>query len=170
MNIQFPTGEIPSGTHDLLYEDDYGHAPVTLYGQPGIETEISLGRVDGRLQITNSSPSNPQSLLSRSQSAQWTAGAGYTVRGGLHVGASAFRGPYLDADVQEDLPPGVHFRDFKASGIGMDAQWFRGFWSAEDKWQRFRFRVPDFLQSRAADSAYAQVKRSCLHVSMSRRA
>lgn len=158
-NIQLPTEEIPSGTRDLLYEDNYGHNPITLYGLPGIQTEISLGRVDGRLQITNSSPSNPQSLLSRSQSVQWTAGAGYTVPGGLHVGASVFRGCYLDADVQEDLPSGASFRDFKASGLGIDAQWFHGSWSAEGEWQRFRFGVPEFLQSPAADGAYAQVKK-----------
>ncbi len=158
-NVQLPIDEIPSGVRDLLYEDDYGHAPVTLYGLPGIETELSLGRLDGRLQITSSSPSNPQSLLSRSQSVQWTAAAGYTFPGGLHLGGSAFRGAYLNADVQEDLPPGASFRDYKGSGVGIDAQWFHGSWSAEGEWQRFRFEVPYFLQSPAANGAYAQVKR-----------
>jgi hypothetical protein len=157
--LRLPTGEIPSGTRDLLYDDDYGLTPVTLYGLPGVETEISLGRADGRLQITNSSPSNPQSLLSRSQSVQWTAGAGYAFLGGLHVGGSAFRGPYLSAGVQDDLPAGVSFRDYGASGLGIDAQWFRGSWSAEGEWQRFRCQLSDFLLSPAANGAYGQVKK-----------
>src|SRR5437764_6457582 len=67
----------------------YGIVPVTLYGIPGLETQLSWNRVDARVQMANSSPANPQSLLSRSQSLQWTIGAGYSWKAGLHVGASA---------------------------------------------------------------------------------
>lgn len=158
-NLKLPTDEIPWGTEDLLYGYSDGLTPITLYGLPGVETEISLGRADGRLQITNSSPSNPQSLRSRSQSVQWTAGGGYTFPGDLHVGGSAFRGPYFSAGVQNTLPARTSFRDFNASGVGVDAQWFRGSWSAEGEWQRFRFQLPDFLISPVAGGAYGQVKK-----------
>ncbi len=74
-------------------------APATLYGLPGIEVDASIRRLDLRLQVTNSSPTNPQNLLSDSQHVQWTAGGGYTFANGFRVGMSGFRGPYLDRGV-----------------------------------------------------------------------
>ena len=65
-----------------------------------------------RVQVTNSSPANPQSLRSRSQSAQVTAGAGYSLHGGLHIGVSGFRGPYLDHVVAAFLPTGKSLTGF----------------------------------------------------------
>jgi hypothetical protein len=139
--------------------DRYGILPVTLYGIPGIEADVSWGRADGRIQVTNSSPANPQSILSRSQFAQWAAGAGYSLRGGLHIGVSGFRGPYLSRVVAPFLPVGTAVADFEASGVGIDAQWFGGPWSAEGEWQHFHFGVPGFIQSPALDGGYVQVKR-----------
>src|ERR1700683_2935875 len=37
----------------------YGFFPVTLYGLPGMEVDASLGPLDTRLQLTNSSIANP---------------------------------------------------------------------------------------------------------------
>ncbi len=165
--------QLPCGVRDLLgqsYGSDisfscggsqtaaYGNLPVTLYGLPGIEGEVSTGRMDARLQLTNSSPANPQSLLSRNQVAQWIAGAGYTLVAGLRVGVSGFRGPYLDKAVDAFLPPGKSIRSFPASAVGADAQWARGRWSAEGEWQEFRFNLPEFVTSPAERSVYAQLK------------
>ena len=69
----------------------YGIVPVTLYGIPGVEAQLSWNRFDARVQVTNSSPANPQSLRSRSQFVQGTAGAGYSPHGGLHIGVSGFQ-------------------------------------------------------------------------------
>ena len=41
----------------------YGLAPVTLYGLPGAEIDLSWRRLDARVQLTNSSPYNPLGLL-----------------------------------------------------------------------------------------------------------
>jgi len=150
-SIQFGCGGATS--------ERYGMNPATLYGIPGLEAQLSWNRVDARIQVTNSSPANPQSLLSRSQFAQWTAGGGYSLRGGLHVGISEFRGPYLDRAVAPFIPAGTSLTDFTASGLGMDAQWFGGPWSVEGEWQRFRFGVPGFLQSPSYVGAYVQLKR-----------
>jgi hypothetical protein len=132
---------------------------VTLYGLPGIEAQLSWSRLDARVQITNSSPANPQSLLSRSQFAQWTAGAGYSFHQGLHLGISVFRGPYMEHVVGPFLPAGSSVTDFTASGLGFDAQWLGGPWSLEGEWQHFRFALPGFIQSPAIQGAYLQVKR-----------
>lgn len=173
-NLPLRPDQRPCGVLDLVsqpYDDDvdfdcggatterYGLLPVTLYGLPGLESDISWGRVDSRLQITNSSPVNPQGLASSSQFIQWTAGGGYTLPTGFHIGASAFRGPYLDQNLAPFLPSGKGIRDFPASGIGLDAQWARGPWSAEGEWQHFRFDLPDFVTSPSENAAYAQVKR-----------
>ena len=114
--------QLPCGVNDLLRQQyasvrqlwlvaarrvtGEGLTPVTLYGLPGVEVDLSTHKVDARFQLTNSSPVNPQSLLSGSQHAQWTAGAGYTLVQGFRVGFSAYRGPFLDHSVVGFLPAG----------------------------------------------------------------
>ncbi|HEY7307613.1 MAG TPA: hypothetical protein VH601_26045 [Bryobacteraceae bacterium] len=166
--------QLPCGVRDLLWQsygsevklhcggsadESYGLAPVTLYGLLGAEAEVSWNRVDARLQITNSSPANPQPLLSNSQFVQWTAGGGYTLRGGVHIGVSGFRGPYLDHIVADLLPAGKNIRDFPASGIGTDVQWSGGSWSGQGEWQHFHFAMPKFTNSPSVTGAYLQVKK-----------
>jgi hypothetical protein len=136
----------------------YGTVPVTLYGLPGAETQLSWNRFDARAQLTNSSPANPQSLLSRSQFAQWAAGAGYSLPSGLHVGISGFRGPYLDRVVAPLIPAKSALTDFTAAGLGLDAQWFGGPWSLEGEWQRVRLGVPGFVRSPSVAGGYVQAK------------
>ncbi len=164
--------QLPCGVRDVLalgYADEinfhcggssadaYGLLPVTLYGLPGLESEISAGHIDARLQLTNSSPANPQLLTSGSQFLQWTAGGGYSVAG-LRIGMSAYRGPYLDRVVEPFLPAGQSVRNFPASALGVDAQWARDRWSAEGEWQQFRFDLPGFTISPSERVAYAQLK------------
>jgi len=165
--------QLPCGVNDLLGQqyaasahygcggasgDGEGLMPVTLYGLPGVEVDVSAHKIDARLQLTNSSPVNPQSLLSGSQHAQWTAGAGYSLVQGFRVGFSAYRGPFLDHSVAGFLPPGRSIRDFPATGAGLDAQWARGRWSTTGEWQWFRFDYPNFLRSPATSFGYAEVK------------
>src|SRR5579864_2589226 len=135
-----------------------GLVPVTLYGLPGVEVDLSTHKIDARIQLTNSSPVNPQSLLSSSQHAQWTAGAGYSLVQGFRVGLSAYRGPFLDRSVASFLPAGHSVRDFPATGAGLDAQWARGRWSTTGEWQWFRFDYPNFRHSPTSSFGYAEVK------------
>jgi len=173
-NLPFRGDQVPCGVNDVLRQtygseidsncggseaDSYGLLPVTLYGLPSVEAEISVARVDARLQITNSSPANPQGFTSSSQFPQWTAGAGYTFPGGLHVGMSGFRGPYLDKSLGSWLPVGTTNRSFPASGVGLDVQWSRDAWSMQGEWQSFHFELPGFILSPSENAAYAQVKR-----------
>lgn len=148
----------PSNSGGCAQGNYYGYTPVTLYGLPGVELDVSVHNLDTRVQFTNSSPANPQSLLSGSQHAQWTAGGGYTVVPGLRVGGSAFRGPYLDRETAAWLPAGTILGAFPATGAGVDAQWARGRWSLSGEWQWFRFDCPGFRKSPEAAIAYAEVK------------
>jgi hypothetical protein len=135
-----------------------GLTPVTLYGLPGIEADMSGYHLDARLQITSGSPVNPQGFAEVGQHEQWTAGGGYTIRQGFRVGVSGFRGPYLDQSVAPFLPVGTTVRDFPASGVGADVQWARGRWSATGEWQRFQFDLPNFVQSPPVVASYAELK------------
>ena len=166
--------QLPCGVGDLEHQKVYpvyvehycggapdegtGMVPVTLYGLPGAEINVSWHRFDGRFQLTNSSPANPQDPGSDSQYAQWTAGGGYTIRQGFRIGASAFSGPFLEESVYSLLPSGTDPRDYPATGIGADLQWGRGRWSANAEWQRVEFNYPRFSRPPAISSGYLEVK------------
>src|SRR5579864_7560505 len=98
--LKLRADQLPCGLADLLGQQSAssvnyacggssssseGLMPVTLYGLPGVEVDLSTHKIDARFQLTNSSPVNPQSLLSTSQHAQWTAGAGYSLVPGFRV-------------------------------------------------------------------------------------
>jgi len=164
-------GQLPCGVKDLVAQHygyvsnycggvggGYGLTPVTLYGLPGAEIDFSGHRLDARLQITNSSPADPQPFSRTGEYLQWTVGGGYTIRQGFRVGASAFRGPYLDASLIPFLPPGSTLRSFPASGVGLDAQWARGRWSATGEWQRFQYDYPNFTVAPSVTSTYGELK------------
>jgi hypothetical protein len=173
-HVKLRPDQLPCGVKDLLWQggysagidfwcggsqsEGYGMLPGPLYGLPGIELDVSTHRADARFQLTNSSPANPQSLLSGSQHAEWTAGGGYTLPRGLRIGASAFRGPFMDRVLSDLLPQGKTVLDFPATGAGLDAQWARGRWSTGGEWQWFRFDYPNFTVSPTVSFGYAEVK------------
>ena len=136
-----------------------GITPVTLYGMPGAQAEISLRRFDARLQTTNSSPAYTESWQTVSrQYLQWTAGGGVTIQQGFRVGASVFRGPYLENIVSAWLPAGTSVRDFPAIGRGLDVEWARGRFSANGELQGFRFEAPNFVVPPRILAGYAELK------------
>jgi hypothetical protein len=165
--------QLPCGVPDLLQQSygwvgnlcggapgwGWGLTPVTLYGLPGVETDISSHGIDGRIQVTSGSPSDPLSLSHAPQYAQWVAGGGYTIRQGFRVGMSGFRGPFIAPDAAPLLPVGTGVRNFPASGLGVDVQWARGHWSASGEWQRFQYDFPGFTQAPSVTSSYIEAKR-----------
>jgi hypothetical protein len=165
--------QLPCGVPDLL-KQHYGYiwngcggptsggsglTPVSLYGLPGVEAELSSHRWDGRIQVASGSPSDAVSVSHSPQYAQWVAGGGYTIEQGFRVGVSGFRGPYLAPGLAPALPLGASARDFPASGLGVDMQWARGRWSASGEWQRFQYDLPGFPQSPSVTSTYVEAKR-----------
>ena len=137
----------------------WGIFPVTLYGLPGSEVDLTLGRMDARVQVTNSSPANPKSLTARSQHPQLALGAGITIAHGLRVGASGFHGPWLEDDLDRDLPAGARARRSPASAIGIDAQWARQRFSMNAEWQQMVFRYPYYFRKNPAPSfGYSEIK------------
>lgn len=138
--------------------EKYGLTPVSLYGLPAAEFDLSWHRVDTRFQFTTSNPYNPLSILATGQYPQWTAGGGYTIREGFRVGMSAHRGPWLDGSFASVVPPGLSTTDFPASGVGVDVQWARGRWSATGEWERFAHDFPYLSNARTLYYGYAELK------------
>ncbi len=137
----------------------YGYyKPISSLGLAGVQTDVTAGKWDGRLQFTNSSPANPRSVFDKDQYANWAGGAGYTIRQGLRVGFSGYRGPYLDRHYPYYFPGEAKPRDLAGSGVGIDGEWAAGHWNVRGEWQRFvmAYRlIPTFTES----TAYAEVKR-----------
>jgi hypothetical protein len=172
--VKLRPDQLPCDVDDLVHQQQYavyvhhycggssdyrsGMVPVTLYGLPGAEVNLSWKRLDARFQLSNSSPANPQDLRSDSQHIQWTAGAGYTIRQGFRMGVSGFRGPFLEEDVRSLLISGTSPRDYPAAGIGTDLQWGRGRWGASAELQRVEFNYPDFRVPPSVWSGYAEFK------------
>jgi len=137
----------------------YGILPITPYGVFGSEVDVNWRRLDARVQLANSSPSNPQKIASSSQAAQWAAGMGATLLPGLRVGLSGFRGPWLQSTTQSQLDAlGYRWRQFNASGIGLDGQWARSRLAVSGEWQNLRYSYPDFPQGPSVQYGYAEAK------------
>jgi hypothetical protein len=132
--------------------------PVTMYGLPAVELDLTLHKLDARFQLTNSSPANPQTLRSGNQHAQWTAGGGYTIRQGFRVGVSGFRGPFLEKSIGSFLPSATTVGDYPATGIGLESQWALARWSANGEWTWFQFQYPGFVTAPAVYSGFAELK------------
>jgi hypothetical protein len=136
----------------------YYYAPVSTIGLAGAEADVTEGKWDGRVQFANSSPANPRSVFDKDQYANWAGGAGYTIRQGLRVGFSGYRGPWLDRQYPYFFPGEAAPRTLPASAIGIDGEWAAGHWNVRGEWQRFVLDyhvIPNFHKS----DAYVEVKR-----------
>ena len=94
----------------------------------------------------------------KDQYANWTGGAGYTIRQGFRVGVSAYRGPYLDRHYPYYFPGEARPRDLPATGYGLDVQWGRGPWNVYGELSHFQMTykaIPTFN----LHTGYAEVRR-----------
>jgi hypothetical protein len=122
---------------DQPLEYGYYYAPISNLSIAGAQIEATRGRWDGRGQFANSSPANPRSLFEHNQYGNWAGGAGYTIRQGLRVGVSGYRGPYLDRHFKFFFPGEESPSKLSANALGLDASWARGHWTALGELQKF---------------------------------
>ncbi|HTS75549.1 MAG TPA: hypothetical protein VMG40_05060 [Bryobacteraceae bacterium] len=137
----------------------YYYEGVSTLALTGVEADATLGKLDARVQFTNSSPMNPRSPFDHDQYGNWTAGGGYTIRQGLRVGASLYRGPYLDRDYPYYFPGEWPPNRLPATAIGLDAKWGRGPWNLYGEWQRFQFDyhvIPTYIEQ----AGYVEARRT----------
>jgi hypothetical protein len=162
-SILLRAGQMPTafGSFLLRYDDNdnalVDHSPVSILGVAGAQIDATRGRFDGRIQFANSSPANPRSIFATDQYGNWAGGGGYTVRQGLRVGVSGYRGPYLDRKYAYYFPGEVNPSKLTAHAIGVDGNWAHGHTTAFVEVQRFVMPytlIPDFRES----AGYAEVK------------
>jgi len=146
-----PLTGVPSG---------YGYygGGVSIAGLAGAQVDTTIGPFDMRAQFTNSSPLNPRSVFDRDQYANWAGGAGYTIRQGLRVGVSAYRGPYLDRQYPFFFPGEAPPRDLPSTGYGMDAQWGRGPWNVYGEMAHFQMTYKA-IRTFNQHTGYAEIRR-----------
>jgi hypothetical protein len=149
------------GSFPLRYDDAANPLPdvpigygyyngVSLLGLAGAQVDVTHGKVDLRGQFVNSSPANRRSIFDRDQYGNWAGGAGYTLRQGLRVGVSAYRGPYLDRHYAFYFPGEANPRDLPGTAFGADVQWGHGPLNIYGEWQHFQMdyrAIPTFKQS-----------------------
>jgi hypothetical protein len=136
----------------------YGYyTGVSSLGLAGAQVDATVGKVDFRTQFVNSSAVNRRSIFDHDQYGNWAGGAGYTIKQGFRVGASAFRGPYLDRQFPFYFTGEAKPKDLPATGVGVDVAWARGAWNIYGEWQRLQldYRVIPIFSEQAA---YGEVR------------
>jgi hypothetical protein len=123
---------------DVPLTSGYYYKPATTLGLTGAQVDLTLNKVDLRLQASTSSPGNRRSPFDNDQYLNWTAGAGYTIVQGFRVGVSAYRGPYLHRGHRFYLPGERNPIDLPSTGLGIDLQFARGHWNFSAELQRFQ--------------------------------
>jgi hypothetical protein len=144
---------------NLPIEYGYYYAPVSSLALTGAQIDVTRGKWDARLQFANSSPANPRSVFAPDQYGNWAGGAGYTIRQGLRVGVSAYRGPYLYRKYAYFFPGEAKPSSLPAQAMGIDVEWARGHWNLQGELQKFVFpykAIPTFREQ----VGYAEVKRA----------
>jgi hypothetical protein len=144
---------------DLPIAYGYYYAPVSFLPVAGAQIDVSKGKWDARAQFANSSPTNPRSIFAHDQYGNWAGGAGYTIRQGFRLGASAYRGPYLDRQFRYFFPGESNPSKLSASALGLDVSWAHGHTTAQGEFQKFVMpyhAIPTFRES----AGYGEIKQA----------
>ncbi len=171
-SISIRAGQMSSafGSFLLRYDDfrnplvdmpvSYGYYEgVTTLGLMGAQIDATVHGFDFRAQFTNSSPANRRGLFDNGQLGDWAGGMGYTIVQGVRIGASAYRGPYLDREYEYYLPGEAPPRTLPASGYSLELEAARGPWNFYGELQKFQYAyhvIPTFTEN----VWYGEIKRS----------
>lgn len=143
---------------DIPLTYGYYGSGVTLYGLAGAELDATVDKLDLRAQFVNSSPANPRGIFDHDQYGSWAGGLGYTIVQGFRIGASAYRGAYLNRDSQFFSPGAAPPRDLPGTGLGLDLEWGRGPWNVYSELQHFTFDYP-VLPVYRLTAGYGEIRR-----------
>jgi hypothetical protein len=170
-SVNIRAGQLPSavGAFNLRYDDAvnplvdmpilYGYyGLISPMGVAGVQTDLTLGKWDARVQLVNSSMMNPRSIFDRDQYGNWAGGAAYTILQGLRVGVSGARGPYLDRQWPFFFPGEANPSHLPGSSVGADVQFARGHWNFEGEWNWWLMSYHAIPFTRR-EGAYIEAKR-----------
>jgi hypothetical protein len=133
--------------------------PLINYSYPtGLMAFGSGPKADYRFALVNSSLSNPLNPARSGQRAQWVAAGGITPFQRFRLGASFASGPYLDASVSSQLPPGTFWRDFTQRALGFDLQLTLHHLELQSELMFTNFKVPRISQRLGAAGYFVELK------------
>lgn len=144
---------------DLPPQYGYYYSPVSIAGVAGAQIDATYRKWDARAQFANSSPANPRSIFARDQYGNWAGGLGYTIRQGLRVGVSGYRGPYLSRNYDYFFPGEENPNKLPAHALGMDASWTHGHTVVQGELQKFAMPytvIPTYRET----AGYVDVKQA----------
>jgi hypothetical protein len=149
---------LPYGYYSLSYGSSY-YAAVSSLAVAGAQIDATRGKFDGRAQFANSSPANPRSIFDHDQYGNWAGGGGYTIRQGLRIGVSGYRGPYLDRQSPFFRPGEANPSRLPAHALGVDSEWGHGHWNIQGEFQRFVLPYTTMPTIRE-DAGYIEARRT----------
>ena len=113
-----------STQNPLIGQPNLLYAPYPL----GIQLAGSSGWLDYRAALVDLPPIDPEYLPSDPGSTlRPDVGLGLTPLTGLRLGLAYTKGPYLNKDLNVDLPPGSDWKDFDQRIWGFEFQFSRGY-------------------------------------------
>jgi hypothetical protein len=144
---------------DIPLTYGYYYEGVSTLSLAGAQADVTLGKFDARLQFTNSSPINPRSVFEHDQYGNWAGGAGVTIKQGFRIGASMYRGPYLDRQYPYYFPGEAPPNQLPATAVGVDVSFGHGPWNLYGEWQHFQLDyhvIPTLIYQ----AAYVEARRT----------
>lgn len=136
-----------------------GWLPLINFAYPtGLMAFGSGPKADYRFALVNSSLSNPLNVARSGQRPQWVAAGGITPFQRFRLGASFAAGPYLDASVTSQLPPGTVWSDFTQRAFGADVQLTLRHLELQGELLFTNFKVPRISQRLGAAGYFIELK------------
>jgi hypothetical protein len=136
-----------------------GWLPLINFAYPtGVMAFGSIPKADYRFALVNSSLANPLNVARSGQHPQWVAAGGITPFQRFRLGASFATGPYLDASVRSQLPPGTFWRDFTQRAFGADVQLTLRHVELQGELMFTNFNVPGISQRLGAAGYFIELK------------
>ena len=143
---------------DMPLTYGYYYKPITTYALTGAQADLTMGRVDLRVQLANSSPANRRSVFDSDQYGNWAGGVGYTISRDYGSAHRDFAVPIYTGNTLITSRARRLLGSWPPQPLGVDAEWVRGYWSARGEWQHFRLpyrAIPTYTQK----AWYAEVRR-----------
>jgi hypothetical protein len=125
----------------------------------GLQAAGSSGRLDYRAALLDRPDINPElSPIVPDPAFRPALGFGVTPITGLRFGVSWTKGPYLNSQLNSQLPPGVSWRDFDLRIAGFDFQFSRGYFELNGQLVFSEYEVPFGYENPDYMSYYLELK------------
>jgi hypothetical protein len=124
----------------------------------GAQVQGTLSRFDYRVALVTLPISHTGYLPHADARLRPAIGAGFSPVAGVHIGLSATAGTYLSRAVQDSLPPGAAWTDFRQRVLAFDARVSRGYFESHAELSLSGYDAPAHTASTNGLSYYVEGK------------